>query len=38
MRAPITETLNKILTEEMTVDEGVRLLMKSPFNMDIDFL
>ncbi len=38
MRAPITETLNKILTEEMTVEEGVRLLMKSPFNMDIDFL
>ncbi len=38
MRAPITETLNKILTEEMTIEEGVRLLMKSPFSVDIDFL
>ncbi len=37
MRAPITETLHKILTDELTVDEGLRLLMKSPFNVDIDF-
>lgn len=38
MRAPITETLHKILQDELTVDEGLRLLMKSPFSVDIDFI
>lgn len=38
MRAPITETLNKIINNELTVDEGLRLLMKSPFSVDIDFI
>lgn len=38
MRAPITETLHKILKDELTVDAGLRVLMKSPFSVDIDFL
>jgi len=38
MRAPITETLYKIITAELTADEGLKLLMKSPFNVDIDFI
>ncbi len=38
MRAPITESLNKVLKGDMTVEEALRLLMKSPFNIDIDFM
>ena len=38
LRAPITETLYKVLFEGMTVDEALHYLMKYPFNVDIDFL
>jgi len=38
MRAPITETLHKILNDELTAEDGLKLLMKSPFNVDIDFI
>ncbi|MFW5760190.1 MAG: NAD(P)H-dependent glycerol-3-phosphate dehydrogenase [Cyclobacteriaceae bacterium] len=38
LRAPITETLHKVLFEGMTVDEALHYLMKYPFNVDIDFL
>ncbi|MFA0960719.1 NAD(P)H-dependent glycerol-3-phosphate dehydrogenase [Roseivirga sp. BDSF3-8] len=38
MRAPITETLYKVLFEGLTVTEGLQYLMKYPFNVDIDFL
>lgn len=38
VRAPITETLYKVLFEKMTVEKALQLLMKSPFNSDVDFL
>jgi glycerol-3-phosphate dehydrogenase (NAD(P)+) len=38
MRAPITETLYKVMWEELSVEEGLRFLMKSPFSIDIDFM
>lgn len=38
MRAPITETLYKVMWEGLPVEEGLRFLMKSPFNIDIDFM
>lgn len=38
VRAPITETLYKVLYEGMTVEKALELLMKSPFNSDVDFL
>ena len=38
VRAPITETLYKVLFEGMTVEKALELLMKSPFNSDVDFL
>lgn len=38
MRAPITETLHKVLFEGLTVREALQYLMKYPFNVDIDFL
>ncbi len=38
MRAPITETLYRILMGEISAEEGLKLLMKSPFNIDIDFM
>ncbi len=38
MRAPITETLYRILFENLTVDEGLQYLMKYPFNIDVDFI
>ncbi len=38
VRAPITQTLHKVLFEGMTVHDALHLLMKSPFNLDVDFL
>lgn len=38
MRAPITESLNKVINGEMTIEEVLRFLMKAPFNIDIDFM
>lgn len=38
VRAPITETLYKVLFEGMTMEKALQLLMKSPFNSDVDFL
>ena len=38
IRAPITETLHKILFEGMTVDNALHYLMKYPFNHDVDFI
>lgn len=38
MRAPITESLHKVISGDMTIDEALRFLMKSPFNIDFDFL
>jgi glycerol-3-phosphate dehydrogenase (NAD(P)+) len=37
MRAPITESLNKVIAGDMTIEEALRFLMKSPFNTDFDF-
>lgn len=38
MRAPITESLYKVINEEMTIEQALRFLMKAPFNVDIDFM
>ncbi|MEQ9425542.1 MAG: NAD(P)H-dependent glycerol-3-phosphate dehydrogenase [Cyclobacteriaceae bacterium] len=38
VRAPITETLHKIIMGRMTVEEANVYLMKFPFRADIDFL
>jgi glycerol-3-phosphate dehydrogenase (NAD(P)+) len=38
LRAPITESLHKVIHGEMTIEEALRFLMKSPFNIDIDFM
>jgi glycerol-3-phosphate dehydrogenase (NAD(P)+) len=38
MRSPITESLYKVIKEEMTMEEALRFLMKSPFNVDINFM
>ncbi|MGF1638405.1 MAG: NAD(P)H-dependent glycerol-3-phosphate dehydrogenase [Cyclobacteriaceae bacterium] len=35
-RAPITEVLYRVMHEEMTAADALRLLMKSPFRIDID--
>ena len=37
MRAPITESLNKVIKGDMTIEEALRFLMKSPFSIDFDF-
>lgn len=37
VRCPITETLNRIIHKEMTVDDAHRYLMKFPFRAEIDF-
>ncbi len=37
-RAPITESLNKVFNGEMTIEDALRFLMKSPFSTDFDFL
>lgn len=38
MRAPITETLYRVLWEGLSIDEAIKFLMKSPFTIDIDFM
>jgi glycerol-3-phosphate dehydrogenase (NAD(P)+) len=38
VRAPITQTLYKVLFEDLTVKEGLQYLMRYPLNADIDFL
>ena len=38
MRAPITESLYRVLFEGLTVEEALTFLMKYPFNVDVDFL
>jgi glycerol-3-phosphate dehydrogenase (NAD(P)+) len=38
MRAPITETLHRVLFEGLTVEDALNFLMKYPFNVDVDFL
>ncbi len=37
-RAPITETLFKILNGDKSVEDGLTYLMKLPLNVDIDFM
>ncbi len=37
-RAPITETLFKILNKQKSVKDGLTYLMKLPLNVDIDFI
>jgi glycerol-3-phosphate dehydrogenase (NAD(P)+) len=38
LRAPITESLNKVIHGDMTIQDALRFLMKSPFSTDFDFL
>jgi glycerol-3-phosphate dehydrogenase (NAD(P)+) len=38
IRAPITETLYRVLFEGLTIEEGLQYLMKYPLNVDVDFL
>jgi glycerol-3-phosphate dehydrogenase (NAD(P)+) len=38
MRAPITETLYRVLWEGLSIEEAIKFLMKSPFTIDIDFM
>ncbi|MFY0601328.1 MAG: NAD(P)-dependent glycerol-3-phosphate dehydrogenase [Cyclobacteriaceae bacterium] len=38
VRCPITETLRKIISKEMGVDDAHKYLMKSPFGAEIDFI
>ena len=38
VRAPITEMLNKVLFEGMTVETALQYLMRYPLNVDIDFI
>jgi glycerol-3-phosphate dehydrogenase (NAD(P)+) len=38
MRAPITETLYRVLWEGVSMEDGLKFLMKSPFSIDIDFM
>lgn len=38
VRAPITQMLNKVLFDNMKVEEALQHLMKYPFNSDVDFL
>ena len=38
VRAPITETLYKVLMGNMTVKDALTYLMKIPLNVDIDFI
>ena len=37
LRAPITESLNKVINGDMTIEDALRFLMKSPFSIDYDF-
>jgi len=38
IRVPITETLDKIVKGEMTVEESQAYFMKFPFRAEIDFI
>jgi glycerol-3-phosphate dehydrogenase (NAD(P)+) len=38
LRAPITNTLYKVLFENLTVQQAITYLMRYPLNVDIDFL
>ncbi len=38
MRAPITETLYKVFWDDLSIQDALRFLMKSPFNVDISFM
>ncbi|MBX2962468.1 MAG: NAD(P)-dependent glycerol-3-phosphate dehydrogenase [Cyclobacteriaceae bacterium] len=38
LRAPITNTLFKVLFEDLTVKQAISYLMRYPLNVDIDFL
>ncbi|UYN88033.1 MAG: NAD(P)-dependent glycerol-3-phosphate dehydrogenase [Cyclobacteriaceae bacterium] len=38
LRAPITNTLYKVLFEDLTVKQAISYLMRYPLNVDIDFL
>ena len=38
MRAPITETIYKVVEDQITVEEGLKFLMKAPFSVDVDVL
>lgn len=38
LRAPITEALHEVLFEGLTVDKALQMLMRYPYNVDIDFL
>ena len=38
VRAPITNTLYQVLFDDLSLSEGLQLLMKYPFIQDIDFL
>lgn len=38
VRCPITETLYRIIHQEMTVDDAHKYLMKFPFRAEIDFI
>lgn len=38
VRAPITEALHEVLFGEMTMEKALQLLMRYPYNVDIDFL
>ena len=38
VRAPITETLYRVLFEDLTVEDALANLMRYPFNIDIDFI
>ncbi|UII21083.1 NAD(P)H-dependent glycerol-3-phosphate dehydrogenase [Fulvivirga ligni] len=37
-RAPITEALYEVLFENLTVDKALQMLMRYPYNVDIDFI
>jgi glycerol-3-phosphate dehydrogenase (NAD(P)+) len=37
-RAPITESLNKVINGDMSIEDALRFLMKSPFSIDFDFV
>ncbi len=38
MRAPITETLYKVLWDKLSIKDAIKFLMKSPFSIDLDLL
>jgi glycerol-3-phosphate dehydrogenase (NAD(P)+) len=38
IRAPITENLNRVLFEDLSIAEALQALMKYPFSVDVDFV